>query len=930
MLMTAVICAFDLLTPLWYEAWVLYLIPLFLIFQAAKRPYVYSGIITLLIAVDLVLPHSGSRPLMHAAANRITGILGGWGVSILLMQLKRLQISQLHMNNDLEKHVEERTAQLAQANFALKKEIGVRLQAEELLRKSEMKYKSIFDNVQDVFYQSSAIGNFTEISPSILRYSGYTRDELIGTPVADYYYEPEGRQIFLEIMKRDGEVIDYEARLKTKSGRMLIASVNAHFLYDTKGNPMGIEGSLRDITDRKKTEEKVQKYSYDLEQLLSISREMTSTTDLVRLKRFAVLAAKEILQLDFSTLMILSEDKTRLAIEDCVGFPETLIGQYSLVEGQGLATFVVKSKKTGVVDDFNEENRFDVIDIVRKYNIHSAICVPMMVEDDVFGILIGHTIAKRVFSKEDITLYQSIANQTVIAIKNAMNLEALRKGEKKLHDITSHMAEGIYVTVPSGRIIFINEEAVRLLGWTQTELNERDAHELFHNRKADGTPLPIEACGMQNVIKTGRRFVSSNEVFIRQDGTVFPVSVVSSPIREKGQVVASITAFRDITERKKLEQEASKVEKLESVGILAGGIAHDFNNLLQGILGCISLAKKPAYSVDKRTDLLAQAERSCMAATELSYRLLTFASGGDPIKKALSIPELLLDIMASSSHSATITAEISLASDLSSVNADDRQLRQVFRNLLNNACEAMLAGGLLRITGENITLSGDEALSLRSGPYVRISIIDQGVGIPKEQLSKIFDPYFTTKDMGSNKGMGLGLSICYSIVRKHDGAITIESQHGKGTTATIYLPVAGGRYSKETLHTPSSTGAGIRKVLLMDDDESIRSVASEMLKHLGIDVVTAENGEETVTLYRRSLETGQAFDAVILDLVVPGGMGGEATMRKLLDIHPAVKGIVTSGYSEDPIMINYMNYGFLNAIAKPYDLQKLRNILNKL
>jgi len=173
----------------------------------------------------------------------------------------------------------------------------------------------------------------------------------------------------------------------------------------------------------------------------------------------------------------------------------------------------------------------------------------------------------------------------------------------------------------------------------------------------------------------------------------------------------------------------------------------------------------------------------------------------------------------------------------------------------------MPAGGLLRIAGENITLTGDEALSLKSGPYVRISVIDKGFGIPKEHLSKIFDPYFTTKDMGSNKGMGLGLSICHSIVRKHDGAITIESQPGKGTTATIYLPVAGGRYKKEASRTAFRTGSSAKRVLLMDDDANVRSVAADMLNHLGVDVVTAENGGEAVALYRRAQETGQGFDA---------------------------------------------------------------------
>ncbi len=433
--------------------------------------------------------------------------------------------------------------------------------AEAELRISEKKYRNIFSNVQDVFYLTDLQGNILDISPSVFKYSGYTRKELLGKSTGNFYHNPQDRAVMLDTLQKTGEIVDFEVRMKSKDDRLVVVSVNSHLLYDESGKPTGIEGSLRDITRRKTIERKIQKYSDDLEQLLSISREMTSTINLKKLKRFAILASKELLRLDFSTMMLLSEDTTRMTFEDCIGFPESMIGQFSRVEGQGLSTYVIKSKKYDVMTDPNEEKRFEVPELVNKYNIHSAICVPMMIEDNVFGVLIGHTTAKREFSQEEVMLYQSIGNQSAIAIKNAMNLEALRISEKKLHDITSHIAEGLYVMDLSRQITYINNEALRLLGWTLSELNEKGIHELVHSRKADGTPYPAEECGLLSVIKTGKRYVSSDEVFLRKDAVAFPALVVSSPILENGRVVSAIVAFRDITEQKKSEDALRESEK---------------------------------------------------------------------------------------------------------------------------------------------------------------------------------------------------------------------------------------------------------------------------------------------------------------------------------------------------------------------------------
>jgi diguanylate cyclase (GGDEF)-like protein/PAS domain S-box-containing protein len=292
LLMTTAICIIDLLSPLWYDVWVLYLIPLFYVFQNARRPYIYSAIVTLLIVIGMLFPHSDNITFMHAAANRVTGIFGGWGVSVLLMQLKRLQFSQNQASDELEKSVADRTAQLSQVNISLKQEIDERIRIEKALRSSELKYKSIFENVQDVFYQSDMSGIITDISPSIQRYSGYTREELIGKPIADYYYDLEDRVNLLETLRKEGEVVDYEVRLKTKEDRLVIVSVNSHFLFDATGKPSGVEGSLRDITDRKKASDELKR----LNELLACQAATDELTGIPNRSKFNESLSKEILR----------------------------------------------------------------------------------------------------------------------------------------------------------------------------------------------------------------------------------------------------------------------------------------------------------------------------------------------------------------------------------------------------------------------------------------------------------------------------------------------------------------------------------------------------------------------------------------------------------------------------------------------------------
>jgi signal transduction histidine kinase/CheY-like chemotaxis protein len=384
---------------------------------------------------------------------------------------------------------------------------------------------------------------------------------------------------------------------------------------------------------------------------------------------------------------------------------------------------------------------------------------------------------------------------------------------------------------------------------------------------------------------------------------------------------------QDKEARRRMEQEALKAQKLESLGVLAGGIAHDFNNLLTGILGNISLAKISLRKDEKAFARLAEAEKASERARDLTQQLLTFSKGGAPVKKTASIAQLVKDSASFATHGSNVRCEFSLPPDLWPVSVDEGQISQVINNLIINADQAMPAGGIIRVTGANVTIGHGDMSPMNEGKYVAISVIDQGVGIDEEHLRNIFDPYFTTKE----KGSGLGLATVYSILKSHEGYVDVETKVGAGTVFIIYLPASDSvpeAEMKSDLNELPVTGKG--RILIMDDDETIRDIASEIVNHLGYDAAVCADGAEAVELYGMARDSGQPFDAVIMDLTVPGGMGGREAMAKLLEIDPVTKGIVSSGYSNDPILARYREYGFCGVMAKPYKVDDFAEILQTL
>jgi two-component system cell cycle sensor histidine kinase/response regulator CckA len=361
--------------------------------------------------------------------------------------------------------------------------------------------------------------------------------------------------------------------------------------------------------------------------------------------------------------------------------------------------------------------------------------------------------------------------------------------------------------------------------------------------------------------------------------------------------------------------------KLESLGVLAGGIAHEFNNFLTGILGNISLAKKRIEEENELYQILSDSEEASKRAADLTQRLLTFSKGGLPKKKSTNISKLLRNSNIFTSSNMNTKIELKLPSNLWNVKIDKKQICQAITNIAKNAEEAMPEGGTISIRAENAVIEEDSFLPVAEGEYVKITIEDEGVGVDKNNIGKIFDPFFTTEKGRS----GLGLSIAYSIIKNHDGYISVDSKIEKGTSVAIFFPKEGSRDNKEVR---ASSGKG--RILLMDDEKVVRKVCGRMLELFGYEVVVVEDGKEVVEKYKEALDANKGFDVVILDLTIHGGIGGRRTITELKKIDSDVKAILSSGYSNDPVMDDFESYGFKGVIKKPYKCEELARALGKL
>ena len=490
--------------------------------------------------------------------------------------------------------------------------------------------------------------------------------------------------------------------------------------------------------------------------------------------------------------------------------------------------------------------------------------------------------------------------------------EALRESSENFKALAENANDGIVITGITGDIVYANKLVAEMTGCSPEDL-------LKINFKDAITPDKCsEISNLYKQILEGTSYRLQYEtVILQKNGRQVPVEITASKTIWHGQA-AAIVIIRDIAERKKREEEILRASKYESISVLAGGIAHDFNNLLTGILGNVSLAKVNMKPEDGIYQMLDDLEKASFKAKDLTHQLLTFAKGGVPVKKTASIVDLIKESAEFILRGSKVKCAFSFAPNILPVEIDTGQINQVIHNLIINAEQSMLNGGIIKLSAENVIVNAESNVPVMHGKYVKIAVADTGVGIPEQHLTKIFDPYFTTKDSGS----GLGLAVVYSVIKKHAGYLSVESKVGVGTTFYLYLPAS----NKEVAPTKAIDNKpifGKGRIMIMDDEELIRDVCGKMLSKLGYEVGYAMDGQEAIDLYKKEKDAGRPFNAIIMDLTIPGGMGGKEAIKILHEIDPKVKAIVSSGYSEDAAMSDFGKSGFKAVIAKPYRITDL-------
>ena len=566
------------------------------------------------------------------------------------------------------------------------------------------------------------------------------------------------------------------------------------------------------------------------------------------------------------------------------------------------------------------------------------------------GALIGHRIISRGRRKSGEVFPMEIAMTEVArgdrswACALVTDIGNRTSNEERLSLFAAAVdgaAEGIYIVDLEGRIVYCNIAAAEQSGSTPGAMVGQNIRRLHRDLTA------LERTVLPELQRSGRWAGEIPSATLQ--GQPLQLWLTASLVRDAaGRAIAMVGLTRDLADQKKLEEEHVRAQKLESVGVLAGGLAHDFNNLLTIILGNLDLARLFAGSNPDASEALDHASEAALRAGDLTRQLITFSKGGQPVKRVGSIARMLRETASFSASGTNVACELSIAENLPLVDFDEGQMRQVIYNFVQNAREAMPGGGTLRVGACGIQLAFGEIAALPAGRYLRLEFADQGTGIAQEHLNLIFDPYFSTKEMGNVKGRGLGLAVSYSIVRNHGGAITAESLIGKGTTIAVYLPETtrapegddenqDGPEPEPPAATPADSwelapeqlpeGQQRGRVLIMDDEPLVLEMAGAAVRRLGYAVTLSRSGAETIVQYQVGLDSGRRFDAVILDLTVPGGIGGTETLARLLQIDPAVRAALSSGYTDLPAVTDWASAGFAGFIAKPYSLKSLEELL---
>jgi PAS domain S-box-containing protein len=682
-------------------------------------------------------------------------------------------------------------------------------------------------------------------------------------------------------------VIDYE--IQRPDGQRRTLHNEGEIVFDELGEPIRVFGTSQDITERKKAEEALQASQQLIEGLLNAIPAGVFWKD----RNLIFLGCDEAFARDAG----FASSKDVIGKDDFQMSWRQYAEQYRRDDQE-----VIESGRPKLFIEEPHENAYG----------------------QVFTVLTSKVPLRN--SKGEITgvlgAYMDITEQRRTEQALRENENKLRESEAKYKRLIEAAPASIFV-IQDEKIVFLNNHVPGLSGYSREELLGLPVQKLFSDGDWESSR------NRQQERLQGKSLPSNITSHKTKNGSTIWVETVGVLIDWEGKP-AVLYFVSDITDRKAAENERIEYEqylqqaqRLESLGVLAGGIAHDFNNILTGIFGYADLARSEAKD-ETVSEYLSQAMESMERAKSLTQQLLTFSKGGAPIKKIVPMPPLIKETCKFALHGSNVRGKYDIQDDLWHCEIDKNQIGQVIQNLILNAIQAMPMGGTIEIAASNISIRPNEYPALKEGNYVAIAIKDQGTGMSEEMLSRIFDPFFTTK----TKGHGLGLAISHSIINRHGGAIDVKSELGQGTTFTVYLPACDEALVASS-ESPSFGHVGTGRILVLDDEAPLRELISLMLQSFGYSVVDKENGKDALSAFLKAKSDNNPFKAVILDLTIPGGMGGKEVAEEIRKIDKKVPLFVASGYAADPIMAQPGDYGFTASISKPFKMAELMEMLEK-
>jgi PAS domain S-box-containing protein len=810
--------------------------------------------------------------------------------------------------------------------------VAIALQQAQLyqrLRESEEMYRSIFENAGEGIFQTTPDGRFLAANPALAQMLGYGPEELLALDIArDLWVDSAARDHYKQELERQGRVVNYEIRLKKRDGSVIIVRENARTVRDAHGRVLYHEGTLEDITGAKQAEEELRQRNRELSTLYSIAMAISRDPSVSSILHNTLVELTRALGVPFGCIYLQRDEK--LVLQSYRGFSlekAELAEELDLTQHPWLKEVqVIRHSPSEEIPStkFQAPNiwnlGFEIWNFPRRG--WAWVSVPLGSKNEIIGVIQLASPDEEHFTSANVSLITGVANQVAVALEKARLYEQVKASEEKYRSIFENVGVGLYQTSPDGRVLTANPALVRLLGYdSREELLAADIpHDIYLNPADRAKTLEV-------LHRTGRLDGVELRLRRKDDQEVVVLESARAITDAQARVLYYEGTLMDITEKKALEQQLLQAQKMESIGTLAGGIAHDFNNLLTGVLGYTSLILSQSQPEDRHYQNLLVIEQSARRAAELTEKLLAFSRQKMTQLKPTRLNTVVDETVSLLRRSldASIEMEVKQDATLWTIEADATQIQHVLMNLCINSRDAMPDGGWLKIETANVVL--DEAAcrshEVSPGDFVKLSISDTGTGIAPQDLPRIFDPFFSTKEV--NKGTGLGLATAYGIIKTHRGFIQVESQLGQGTRFSLYLPAM-----RKPVSVPAPAPAKPTQdqgtILVVDDEAIVRQLATAILERQGYTVLTADSGREALQLYQQQ---GDPIDLIILDLTMPK-MSGRVCYQELRKLNPNVKVMLSSGYSADEAVQELLDQGAIGFMQKPYRVEDLTRAVREM